>query len=122
MSTYFPTGREHNFRKYNEGTVTSFGVEYDYGSIMHYSAHAFSWNGKPTITPLVCMSRRHRSILYSIISVVMLFKSMIVSVIKCAYLNIPSFKFYGAVTNIYYFWNFIHFGHCPCSVVLKYIT
>ncbi|XP_069703747.1 hatching enzyme 1.2-like [Periplaneta americana] len=45
-------GKEHNFRKYNEATVTNFGVRYDYGSIMHYSAYAFSKNGKPTITPL----------------------------------------------------------------------
>jgi hypothetical protein len=51
-----PTGKEHNFRKYNEATVTNFGVQYDYGSIMHYSAYAFSKNGKTTITPLVCMS------------------------------------------------------------------
>jgi len=93
MSIHFSTGREHNFRKYSEATVTNFGVQYDYGSIMHYSAHAFSKNGKPTITPLVCMIRRYRSILYSTISVVMLFKSMIVSVIKCTYLNIPEFKF-----------------------------
>lgn len=93
MSIHFPTGKEHNFRKYNEATVTNFGVQYDYGSIMHYSAHAFSKNGKPTITPLVCMSRRQRSILYSTISAVMLFESMIVSIIECTYFNIPDFKF-----------------------------
>jgi len=93
MSIYFQTGKENNFRKYNEATVTNFGVQYDYGSIMHYSAHAFSKNGKPTITPLVCMIRRYRSILYSTISVAMLFKSMIISVIKCTYFNIPDFKF-----------------------------
>jgi hypothetical protein len=74
MSIYFPTGKEHNFRKYNEATVTNFGVPYDYGSIMHYSAHAFSRNGKPTITPLVGIIRRYRSILHPTISVVMLFK------------------------------------------------
>ncbi|PSN37554.1 Zinc metalloproteinase nas-13 [Blattella germanica] len=45
-------GKEHNFRKYGESTVTNFGVKYDYGSIMHYSAYAFSKNGKPTIKPL----------------------------------------------------------------------
>jgi hypothetical protein len=93
MSINFPTGKEHNFRKYNEATVTNFGVQYDYGSIMHYSAHAFSKNGKPTITPLVRMNRRYRSILCSTISIVMLFKSMIVSVIKCTYFKIPDFKF-----------------------------
>jgi len=93
MSIHFSTGKEHNFRKYSEATVTNFGVQYDYGSIMHYSAHAFSKNGKPTITPLVCMIRKYSSILYSTISVMMLFKSMIISVIKCTYLNIPDFKF-----------------------------
>jgi len=93
MSIHFSTGKEYNFRKYSEATVTNFGVQYDYGSIMHYSAHAFSKNGKPTITPLVCMIGRYRSILYFTISVVMLFKSMIVNVIKCTYLNFTEFKF-----------------------------
>jgi hypothetical protein len=74
MSILFPTGKEHNFKKYSEATVTNFGVPYDYGSIMHYSAQAFSRNGKPTITPLVCMIRRYKSILHFTISVVMLFK------------------------------------------------
>ncbi|XP_069691835.1 zinc metalloproteinase nas-13-like [Periplaneta americana] len=45
-------GKEHNFNKYDASTITSFGVEYDYGSIMHYSAYAFSKNGEPTIVPL----------------------------------------------------------------------
>jgi hypothetical protein len=41
-------GAEHNFAiKQNPGRTTA----YDYGSIMHYSATAFSRNGKPTITP-----------------------------------------------------------------------
>lgn len=47
------TGKEHNFKKYDEGTVTDYGVEYDFGSIMHYSAHAFSKNDEPTIQPKV---------------------------------------------------------------------
>jgi hypothetical protein len=74
MSILFPTGKEYNFKKYSEATVTNFEVPYDYGSIMHYSAHAFSRNGKATITPLVCMIKRYRSILHSNISVVILFK------------------------------------------------
>lgn len=42
-------GKEHNFRKYTEKQVTGFGIDYDYGSILHYSGQAFSKNGGPTI-------------------------------------------------------------------------
>ncbi|XP_055548319.1 seminal metalloprotease 1-like [Wyeomyia smithii] len=45
-------GHEHNFNKYNETEVTSYGIEYDYGSVMHYSAKAFSRNSEPTIEAL----------------------------------------------------------------------
>ncbi|CAG7716997.1 unnamed protein product, partial [Allacma fusca] len=39
------------FNKYGPDTVNSFGVPYDYGSIMHYSAYAFSTgSSKPSIT------------------------------------------------------------------------
>nr|AYV99641.1 venom polypeptide [Dolopus genitalis] len=44
-------GKEHNFVKYPATLVTDFGVQYDYGSIMHYSATAFTKNGKMTIVP-----------------------------------------------------------------------
>ncbi|XP_054289680.1 zinc metalloproteinase nas-15-like [Macrosteles quadrilineatus] len=42
---------KHNFDKYNSSTVTDHGVGYDYESIMHYSAYAFSRNDQMTITP-----------------------------------------------------------------------
>uniref|UniRef100_A0AAG5CP04 Metalloendopeptidase n=1 Tax=Anopheles atroparvus TaxID=41427 RepID=A0AAG5CP04_ANOAO len=42
-------GTETNFDKAKKDSTNSFGVEYDYGSIMHYSENAFSVNGKPTI-------------------------------------------------------------------------
>lgn len=32
----------NNFVKYGTDRVTHFGVEYDYGSVMHYSANSFS--------------------------------------------------------------------------------
>ncbi|XP_055617565.1 zinc metalloproteinase nas-4 isoform X2 [Toxorhynchites rutilus septentrionalis] len=44
-------GTESNFVKARSNSVNSHGVRYDYGSIMHYSANAFSVNGKPTIVP-----------------------------------------------------------------------
>ncbi|XP_031847626.1 hatching enzyme 1.2 [Nomia melanderi] len=44
-------GKEHNFNKYDNQTVTDYGISYDYTSVMHYSSHAFSKNGEPTITP-----------------------------------------------------------------------
>uniref|UniRef100_A0A182PSQ9 Metalloendopeptidase n=1 Tax=Anopheles epiroticus TaxID=199890 RepID=A0A182PSQ9_9DIPT len=43
------TGTANNFEKAKKGTTNSFGVAYDYGSIMHYSSNAFSTNGKSTI-------------------------------------------------------------------------
>uniref|UniRef100_A0A182JVY0 Metalloendopeptidase n=1 Tax=Anopheles christyi TaxID=43041 RepID=A0A182JVY0_9DIPT len=43
------TGTSNNFEKAKKGSTNSFGVSYDYGSIMHYSSNAFSTNGNPTI-------------------------------------------------------------------------
>lgn len=42
----------HNFRKYSKDFITQYGIEYDYGSVMHYPSTAFSKDGKPTIVPL----------------------------------------------------------------------
>lgn len=42
----------NNFVKYDDKTVTDFDIEYDYGSILHYSSTAFSKNGEKTIIPL----------------------------------------------------------------------
>lgn len=46
-------GREMNFKKYNSSAVNDFEVGYDYDSVMHYGAKAFSKNGQRTIEPLV---------------------------------------------------------------------
>lgn len=42
-------GHKHNFQKYSDVTISHFGVEYDYNSIMHYGEDFFSKDGKPTI-------------------------------------------------------------------------
>lgn len=46
-------GHESNFEKASREITDAFGVGYDYGSVMHYSAYAFSKNGEPTIVPKV---------------------------------------------------------------------
>lgn len=42
-----------NFMKYASYEVSHFNTTYDYESIMHYTAYAFSENGEPTIEPHV---------------------------------------------------------------------
>ncbi|GJQ85906.1 hypothetical protein Trydic_g21761 [Trypoxylus dichotomus] len=42
-------GHEGNFAKVPKDAAYGFGVRYDYGSVMHYSSHAFSVNNQPTI-------------------------------------------------------------------------
>lgn len=42
----------HNFDKYDDETVDNFDQEYDLGSVLHYSAYAFSSNGERTIVPV----------------------------------------------------------------------
>ncbi|CAH1408287.1 unnamed protein product [Nezara viridula] len=44
-------GRESNFDKAKKSDTDSMGISYDYKSVMHYSANAFSSNGQPTIVP-----------------------------------------------------------------------
>ncbi|XP_050521742.1 zinc metalloproteinase nas-13-like [Daktulosphaira vitifoliae] len=43
------SGRENNFDKAQSAMIDDQGVGYDYRSVMHYSANAFSRNGQPTI-------------------------------------------------------------------------
>lgn len=53
MTQNIQRGTENNFAKASAKTTTAFGVQYDYGSVMHYSTNAFSANGKPTIVAKV---------------------------------------------------------------------
>ncbi|XP_061401157.1 seminal metalloprotease 1-like [Musca vetustissima] len=50
--TNIAEGTLNNFNKYNTTVVDDFDEEYDYGSVLHYSAYAFSANGEMTIVPL----------------------------------------------------------------------
>ncbi|XP_005182304.2 seminal metalloprotease 1-like [Musca domestica] len=51
--TNIQDGKLHNFNKYDETVVDDFDEGYDYGSVLHYSAYAFSANGEMTIVPLL---------------------------------------------------------------------
>ncbi|CAF3430867.1 unnamed protein product [Rotaria sp. Silwood1] len=43
---------EHNFVKFNNSFVDTLNTSYDYASVMHYPANAFSVNNRSTIVPL----------------------------------------------------------------------
>ncbi|KAK7865057.1 hypothetical protein R5R35_007184 [Gryllus longicercus] len=45
-------GREDNFQAATKESTDDYGVPYDYDSVMHYSANAFTKNGRPTIVPM----------------------------------------------------------------------
>lgn len=47
------SGTQANFDKASAYSTNAFGVDYDYSSVMHYSAYAFSRNGQPTLVPKV---------------------------------------------------------------------
>lgn len=44
-------GHEDNFVKYGEKDIDTLQTFYEYESVMHYDAYAFSANGLPTIVP-----------------------------------------------------------------------
>lgn len=44
-------GTENNFNKYGEVDIDTLKTSYDYGSVMHYEADAFTTNGLRTIIP-----------------------------------------------------------------------
>ncbi|XP_053686030.1 astacin-like [Sabethes cyaneus] len=44
-------GKESNFDRYSSAIIDDFGISYDYESVMHYGATAFSTSGAATIIP-----------------------------------------------------------------------
>lgn len=64
MNIYKFSGRENNFEKAQSSLIDNQGVGYDYRSVMHYSANAFSKNGQPTIDPKVFSIKFSDCIMY----------------------------------------------------------
>ncbi|XP_075144974.1 zinc metalloproteinase nas-1 [Haematobia irritans] len=52
ISENVKSGMMINFQKLPPLSASAFGVNYDYGSLMHYKATSFSKNGKPTLVAL----------------------------------------------------------------------
>jgi len=46
-------GLEHNFDRLDDTAFTTFGIPYDFGSVLHYSRTAFSTDGSDTLIPKV---------------------------------------------------------------------
>lgn len=61
VSRNIKDGYENNFEKAPTGTTSGFGSTYDYSSVMHYSDHAFSVNGEPTIVSKVRCNENYNS-------------------------------------------------------------
>lgn len=56
------SGQEDSFKRHSSSKINSLGAPYDYGSVMHYQAYAFTKNGKPTIVakrPWVTLGNRN---------------------------------------------------------------
>ncbi|CAI9739477.1 metalloproteinase nas-13-like [Octopus vulgaris] len=49
IDSNIPSGVRYNFQRYTRAVVNDYGVPYDYTSVMHYGAYAFSSNGRMTI-------------------------------------------------------------------------
>jgi len=47
------TGLERNFNRLDETKWTTFGIPYDFGSVLHYPSTAFTKDGSDTIVPKV---------------------------------------------------------------------